>query len=181
MDQDKKQPPAILNTDARMHIALMHIVHSAFEKRWDQELSRHSSRCFQTAKSDGLDSVGSYNPPQPLGNSGSECDISVLKLLGFKTFPFFLDKNESDSVLKKFGIKKVLDYVLEIFGIEKVSDSVLKKIINKILDLGSWCTFNYWAGWFMALIAQNGLFQGQKCFLFWKQHLTLFIPALRGT
>ena len=69
----------------------------------------------------------------------SECDISVLKLLGFETFPIFFDK--------------------------KVSDSVLKKIINKILDLGSWCTFNYWAGWFMALIAQNGLFQGQKCFL----------------
>ena len=38
----------------------------------------------------------------------SECDISVSKLLGFKTFPIFW--MESDSVSKKFGIEKSIGF-----------------------------------------------------------------------
>ena len=48
---------------------------------------------------------------------GTECDVSVSKLLGFETFQFFW--MVSDSVMKKFGFKKVLDSVLEKIGIEK--------------------------------------------------------------
>ena len=42
----------------------------------------------------------------------SECDVSVSKLLGFETFPFFWVV--SDSVSEKFGIEKSIG-----FGIEK--------------------------------------------------------------
>ena len=44
---------------------------------------------------------------------GAECDISVTKLLGFKTFPIFWVV--SDLVSKKFGIEKSIG-----FGIEKI-------------------------------------------------------------
>ena len=48
----------------------------------------------------------------------SECDISVSKLLGFETFPFFLML--SVSVSKIFGIKKKYRYWFrKNFGIEK--------------------------------------------------------------
>ena len=51
-----------------------------------------------------------------VNNSGSECDISVLKLLGFKTFPFFF--KVSDSVSKKFGIEKSIGFgFVQILGI----------------------------------------------------------------
>ena len=43
----------------------------------------------------------------------SECDISVLKLIGFETFPIFW--MVSDSVLKKFGIEKSIG-----FGIKEI-------------------------------------------------------------
>ena len=43
----------------------------------------------------------------------AECDISVSKLLGFKTFPIF--KMVLDWVSKKFGIEKSIG-----FGIEKI-------------------------------------------------------------
>ena len=56
--------------------------------------------------------------------------VSVLKLLGFETFPFFIgfgfsikkfsfEKKVSDSVLKKIGYQKVVDSVSEKFGIGK--------------------------------------------------------------
>ena len=38
----------------------------------------------------------------------AECDVSVSKLLGFETFPIF--RIVSDSVLKKFGIKKSIRF-----------------------------------------------------------------------
>ena len=75
----------------------------------------------------------------------SECDISVLILLGFETFPTFWML--SDSVSKKFGIKKsigfgigknlvskkVSDSVSEKFGIEKSIAFVIEKKIQKNL------------------------------------------------
>ena len=53
----------------------------------------------------------------------SECDVSVSKLLGFETFPFFLVV--SDSVSKKFGIEKSIGFGIgKIWYRIKVSESV---------------------------------------------------------
>ena len=66
-----------------------------------------------------------------------ECDVSVSKLLGFETFPFFWwfriryrkileSKKVSVSVSEKFGIKKSIGFGIgKIWYRKKVSDSVL--------------------------------------------------------
>ena len=65
----------------------------------------------------------------------TKCDISVSKLLGFKTFPFswfwvsyqknLVSKKVLDSVSKKFDINKSIGFSIEKFGINKnVLDSV---------------------------------------------------------
>ena len=56
----------------------------------------------------------------------AECDISVSKLLGFETFPYFL--MVSVSVSKNFGIEKSIGIGIGKKSVsEKVSDSVSKK------------------------------------------------------
>ena len=58
-----------------------------------------------------------------LGGSEAECDISVSKLLGFETFPFFL--MVSVSVSKNFGFEKSIGIGFEKKWYQKkVSDSV---------------------------------------------------------
>ena len=69
-------------------------------------------------------------------NIQAECDVSVSKLLGFKTFPFFrwfrfryrknlVSKKVSDSVSEKFGIEKSIGFGIgKIWYRKKVSDSV---------------------------------------------------------
>ena len=47
------------------------------------------------------------------GDSETECDISVSKLLGFETFPFFF--MVSVSVSEIFGIEKSIGIGFEIF------------------------------------------------------------------
>ena len=59
----------------------------------------------------------------------AECDISVSKLLCFKTFPFILI--ESD--LKNIGIGKVSVSVSKNFGIDK------KVSVSKEIGIGVFC------------------------------------------
>ena len=61
----------------------------------------------------------------------AECDISVSKLLCFKTFPFILI--ESD--LKNIGIGKVSVSVSKNFGIDK-SICFAKKLVLEFFVLG---------------------------------------------
>ena len=71
----------------------------------------------------------------------SECDISVSKLLGFETFPFFMilvfvlnffKYRKKYRFRKKMVLKKVLLLVLKVFGIDKsIGISFEKNLLNK--------------------------------------------------
>ena len=69
-------------------------------------------------------------------NFATECDISVSKLLGFETFPFFL--MVSVSVSKNFGIEKSIGIGFEKFWYrKKVSVLVSKNFgIEKSIGIG---------------------------------------------
>ena len=90
-------------------------------------------------------------PPDPRAHqtNRAECDISVSKILGFKTFSIILivsvSVSEKFSIKKSIGIcfenfwyrKKVLVSVSENFGLKKVLVSVSKKIgIKKSISIG---------------------------------------------
>ena len=63
-------------------------------------------------------------------NSSTECDISVSKLLGFETFPFFL--MVSVSVSKIFGIEKSIGIGFEkIWYRKKYRYRFRKKLVSK--------------------------------------------------
>ena len=80
------------------------------------------------------------------GQLNAECDVSVSKLLGFETFPFF--GMVSDSVSKKFGIGKSFGFgFVQILGILE-DISVLKCFGFKTLPFSGGFGFGIKKNWY---------------------------------